>query len=153
HDEVVTIVAKPRPNPLQRAVRRRALAFNRSIAEQIQNVRKTLNAWKSEGHRVALWGGTGKAAALINMIGITKELAPIVIDSDARKAGGFVPGTGQQIHTPDYLETHPVDRILICTNWRARDIEREIREDCGLYCDLYVYLNEGLRKLTAEVAL
>jgi hypothetical protein len=153
HEEVVTIVAKPRPNPLQRAIRMRASGFNRSIADQIQNIHQTLQTWKHEGQRVALWGGTGKAAALINMIGITKELAPIVIDSDARKAGSFVPGTGQEIHTPSYLNNHPIDRILICTNWRARDIEREIREDCGLNCDLYVYLNEGLQKLTAECAL
>ena len=87
------------------------------------------------------------------MFGLDRELAPIVVDSDARKAGGFVPGTGQEIRTPDFLESHPVDRILICTNWRARDIEREIREDWGFESDLYVYFRRELHELTAETEL
>ncbi|MFT6364372.1 MAG: SAM-dependent methyltransferase [Planctomycetota bacterium] len=152
-DEVVTIVARPKPKPLQLAVRMQAARFKVSIAEQLVSVRETLTAWKNDGSRVALWGGTGKGAALINMFGIDASLVSTVIDSDARKTGGFVPGTGQEIRSPEYLADHPVDRILICTNWRARDIEREIREDCGIEVDLFVYLDGGLRQLTESTSL
>lgn len=152
-DEVVTIVAKPRPKPLQRAVRMRAASFKLSIQDQLQQVRNTLLLWREQDLRVALWGGTGKGAALINMFGIDSDLVSTVIDSDLRKAGGYVPGTGQEIRTPDYLKGHAVDRILICTNWRARDIEREIREDCGIDAELYVYFEQGLKRLTPETAL
>ena len=152
-DEVVTIVAKPRPKPMQRAVRQRATTFQKSVESQIARVRQTLLAWKEAGLEVALWGGTGKGAALINMFGIDAELVPTVIDSDPRKAGGYVPGTGQEIRMPSHLKANRVDRILICTNWRARDIEREIREDHKLTADLYVYLEESIRELTAGTVL
>ena len=152
-DEVVTIVARPKPKPIQLAVRWQAARFKVSIDEQLESVRNTLMTWKADGDRVALWGGTGKGAALINMFGIDSSLVSLVVDSDERKTGSFVPGTGQEIRSPKYLADHPVDRILICTNWRARDIEREIREDCGINVPLFVYLDGGLRELNEFTSL
>jgi len=152
-DEVVTLVARPTPKPLQRAVRLKATTFQKSVQRQIQRVRTTLLAWQEAGLKVALWGGTGKGAALINMFGIDSNLVSTVIDSDPRKSGGFVPGTGQEIRTPDHLRVNQVDRILICTNWRARDIEREIRDVHGFDTDLYVYLEESIQVLGPETQL
>lgn len=152
-DEVVTIVARPRLNPRQKAERLGAATFNHSVRHQIDNVQATLRMWKSQGLTYALWGGTGRGAAFMNMFGITPSLAPIVIDSDPRKEGGFVPGIGQQIQAPEYLQQHPVDRILICTNWRARDIENEVRQVHGLQTELLVYLNETIQTLTADLKL
>lgn len=154
HDEeVITIAAKPRLGNTQREVRARAARFRLEVQEKVERTRRTLEAWRTAGLRVALWGGTGKGAALINMVGITPDLVSTVIDSDPRKAGGFVPGTGHAIHSPDQLAARPVDRILICTNWRARDIEREIREVHGLDTELFVLHEEGLVRLTDELEL
>ena len=152
-DEVITLVAKPRLGSTQREVRARAARFKMEALEKVQQTQRTLEAWRVAGHRVALWGGTGKGAALINMVGITPDLVATVIDSDERKAGGFVPGTGHEIHPPSYLDENPVDRILICTNWRARDIEHEIREVRGLDAELFVLHERGLVRLTDDLTL
>lgn len=89
----------------------------------------------------------------MNMFGITPAVAPIVIDSDPRKVGGYVPGMGQLIRSPQYIVENKIDRILICTNWRARDIEEEIRNVLKLDIQLLVYQAEAIRDLTADLDL
>jgi SAM-dependent methyltransferase len=153
HDEVVTIAARPRRNELAKKIKASTQEYRESVLRQITNVRTTLDTWARNNKKVALWGATGKGAALINMFGLTKERIPVVIDSDPLKEGGFVPGTGQRIRGPSYLKENPVDAILICTQWRARDIEHEIREEHKLDVELFVYTQEQITPLTASLAL
>jgi len=152
-DEVVTIGARPKPDPTQRTRRAEALAFHSSVQSQVEKVRLTLAAWKEQGEAVAIWGGTGRGMALMNMFGVDAQLVPFVFDSDLRKAGGFVPGTGQKIRPPSDLLHLSIDRILITSNWRARDIERELREEHHSAARLYVYHQERLTELTPELEL
>ncbi len=77
---------------------------------------------------MAVWGGTGKAAAFMNFYGVDAQRFPIVVDSDPDKVGTFVPGQGQPIRFRDYLLEDPPDVIIIPMQWRARDIVREIEE-------------------------
>ena len=123
------------------------------MQSQVEKVRATLNAWRDGGEQVAIWGGTGRGMALMNMFGVDAELVPFVFDSDLRKSGGFVPGTGQLIRPPSDLAVHRIDRILITSNWRARDIEHEIKSEHGSQARLYVYHQERLCELTPELEL
>lgn len=84
------------------------------------------------------WGGTGKSAAFLNSYGIDADRFPIVVDSDPNKIGYFVPGTGQEIRSPEYLLTKPLDSIVITTQWRARDIVAEIKGRNITYKKIYV---------------
>ena len=83
------------------------------------------------GNSIAIWGGTGKAAAYINYFEVDAQRFPMVVDSDRSKVGTYVPGTGQRIHAREKLIEQPVDIILIPTQWRAQDIISEII-DCGI---------------------
>lgn len=152
-EEVVTIEARPRPSQMHRGLRQAARGFHDSVVEQVESVQATLNAWRDKGERIAVWGGTGRGMAFMNMFKIDAGLVPTVLDSDLRKSGGFVPGTGQEIRPPAYLRDFPVDHILITSNWRARDIELEIREEVGSDARLYVYHEGKLRELTPEFEL
>jgi len=78
------------------------------------------------GARVAIWGGTGKSAAFINRYGLDRVRFPIVVDSDTAKVGTFVPGTGQEIRSGDWLKDHPGSIIIIPPQWRALDIVLEM---------------------------
>jgi hypothetical protein len=78
---------------------------------------------------VAIWGGTGKAAAFIHHFGADAERFPLVVDSDPGKVGTFVPGTGQRIEFRDVLKQSDIDVIVIPTQWRARDIIAEMSRE------------------------
>lgn len=151
HDEVVTCVARPVDGGTRRSIRGESEAFLSRVDSGIARVREQIASLARHG--VALWGGTGKGAALITMYGLGPDLCPTVVDSDPRKVGAYVPGTGQKIESPDVLVKHPVDSIVLCTQWRARDIEREAREVWGLTSDLYVVSKGDLVPLTAELRL
>lgn len=76
----------------------------------------------SKSESVAIWGGKGKAAAFMNFYNADNINFPIVVDSDTSKVGTHVSGTGQKIQHYDILKTHPVDAIVIPSQWRAADI-------------------------------
>lgn len=102
-----------------------ALAADASRAQ----IRQQLDALAAQGKRVAIWGGTGKAAAFIHQFGADAKRFPLVVDSDPDKAGTFVPGTGQKIVFRDVLKTAPADVVIIPTQWRAKDIAAEMARE------------------------
>jgi protein O-GlcNAc transferase len=131
--EVVFGLAQFQRQHDQVAFAREAVSFSQFAAQARHNVRADIDALAAGGKSIALWGGTGKAAAFINQFGLDAQRFPLVVDSDADKAGTFVPGTGQEIRFRDWLKQHPVDVILIATQWRAADIVLEI-ERHGIRC-------------------
>jgi len=158
--EVVTIAAVPRVRGecrttwLDRAGLAEAAAELRAdFADQVRHVHAALADWRAANKTVALWGAAGKAAVLINMCGLGRDVAPLVVDSDPRKHGAFVPGTGQRIESPEACRRDGVDVILICTPWRARDIEYEIRRVRGLDCELWVPHDGRIVPLTRRLEL
>ncbi|MDZ4202550.1 MAG: class I SAM-dependent methyltransferase [Gallionella sp.] len=88
-----------------------------------------LDELATSGKRVAIWGGTGKAAAFIHQFGADARRFPLVVDSDPDKAGTFVPGAGQEIVFRDVLKDITVDVVIIPTQWRAKDIVAEMQRE------------------------
>jgi hypothetical protein len=89
-------------------------------------IRSQLDDLANRGARVAIWGGTGKAAAFVHQFGADAKRFPLVVDSDPDKVGTFVPGTGQRIVFRDVLKVQPADVVIIPTQWRAKDIVAEM---------------------------
>ncbi len=92
----------------------------------LDHVREQLDELIDSGAPVAIWGGTGKSAAFINRYGLDRVRFPIVVDSDEAKVGTFVPGTGQEIRSRDYLKLQLPAIIIIPPQWRVLDIVLEM---------------------------
>ena len=127
--EVIYGMASFEPQKHQVELARQAIAFQKKARQSAAQLAVQFEELANTGKRTAIWGGTGKAAAFINQHQLDKQRFPTVIDSDMNKAGTFVPGTGQEIHFRDWLLDHPVDVILIATQWRAADIVLEIQRN------------------------
>ncbi|MBR0568016.1 methyltransferase domain-containing protein [Azoarcus sp. L1K30] len=84
-----------------------------------------LDAMVDARKRVVIWGGVGKAASFMNYYGLDAERFPLVVDSDMRKVGSHVPGTGQLIQSIGALKDECFDVLLIPANWRVRDVMQE----------------------------
>ncbi|QDU81045.1 tRNA (guanine-N(7)-)-methyltransferase [Polystyrenella longa] len=115
-------------------VAQEAIQFSHGAMEAKNRVRTQLKNLQAAGKRIAIWGGTGKAASFINQFDLDEKSFPLIVDSDAAKVGTHVPGMGQKILYRDLLVRQPADVILIATQWRARDIAMEI-ESAGIQAD------------------
>jgi len=96
---------------------------------------------------LAFWGGTGKGAAFLNACGLKGVR---VIDSDSRKAGRYVPGTGDLIEHSSSLLTQPVDCVFITTRWRAADIYAEIKRDYPCVKEVLVVEGNYIREYAED---
>ena len=134
NEEVVYGLARFTRQQGQIAIAHEAMAFRSEAIESRRSVQQALQTLADSGKTIAIWGGTGKAAAFINQYGLKPQQFPLVVDSDPEKAGTHVPGMGQEIRFRDYLVDHPVDIILIATQWRTPDIAEEI-ELCSITCE------------------
>lgn len=103
-----------------------AARFHRKAEISRATIRAQLDVLAASGKRIAIWGGTGKAAAFIHQFRADAARFPLVVDSDPAKVGTFVPGTGQEIRFRDSLKDKSPDVVIIPTQWRARDIAAEM---------------------------
>ena len=142
NDEVVYGLARFQRRDAQVQFADEAVRFRDQAIRQRETIRRDIDALAASGRRVAVWGGTGKAAAFINQYGLDASRFPLVVDSDAEKMGTHVPGTGQEILFRNFLIQYPVAVILIATQWRAGDIVAEI-DRCGISYESVLLEHQG----------
>ena len=106
-----------------------AQRFAARVDDSRVNIGQQLAALAAGGKKVAVWGGTGKAAVFIHQFNVDVVRFPLVVDSDRAKVGTHVPGAGQLIRYRDELKTEPVDVVIIPAQWRAKDIVAEMRRE------------------------
>lgn len=143
-DEVTVAFVRPRQLPRFHTIHQSAGHYRRTIASKKQSVQRDLEQLLHERKRVAFWGGTGKGASFLNAFDVLEEKFPVVVDSDYHKVGRFVPRTAQKIQPPEFLTDHPVDVIVITTQWRAKDIYQEIQRRAIPYENVLVLANGKL---------
>ena len=139
-DEVIWALVRVSPQHGRRQRLQETAQFRNRVARQDRHLGNALEELARV--RTAIWGGTGKAALFIHRHGLDAERFPVVVDSDVRKVGSHVPGTGQRIEAPQVLLDSPPDAILIATPWRAADIVAELRS-LGLHASRCLVLHEG----------
>lgn len=119
-----------------------AQLFRRNARRALVRIGQQLDELHHSGRCVAIWGGTGKAAAFMNHYGVDTDRFPLVVDSDLDKVGTFVPGTGQKVRFRDDLKHHHPDVILIPMQWRAQDVLAEMRRE-GITCQQVLVEHQG----------
>ena len=92
--------------------RRQALSrgFQFSISDCRSHFARTVERWSAcmaqlaaeTGRPLAFWGAGAKGVSFLNLVPGAEKI-PAVVDSNPRKQGMFVPGTGQQIASPGAL--------------------------------------------------
>ena len=87
--------------------------FGQRVEELRESLMKIIHDLRAEGKTVAAYGAAAKGATMLNVMGITNELVPYVVDRNTYKQGRYMPGTHQLIRDPEILESDPPDVLLI----------------------------------------
>nr|WP_240951612.1 MULTISPECIES: class I SAM-dependent methyltransferase [unclassified Prochlorococcus] len=120
--EVICGLVELTPSAEQTELSKNADIYFSATSNAINQIKRELFDFRKAGQSLAIWGGTGKCAAFMHHYDISSADIPLVVDSDQRKWGTYVPGVGQEIKPPSCLSSKHIDILIIPTQWRAQDI-------------------------------
>lgn len=86
--------------------------FSQRFREKVAYWEYTLRSLHQAGKRVVIWGSGARGVSFLNMV---KEASPIAhaVDINPRKEGTFIPGSGQQIVPPSFLQEYRPDVVVL----------------------------------------
>jgi 2-polyprenyl-3-methyl-5-hydroxy-6-metoxy-1,4-benzoquinol methylase len=87
--------------------------FGQQVEALRESLMKIIHDLRAEGKTIAAYGAAAKGATMLNVMGITSELVPYVVDRNTYKQGRYMPGTHQLIRDPEILESDPPDVLLL----------------------------------------
>lgn len=86
--------------------------FQRERAAFCERWQETLNQWKREGYRVAIWGGGSKGVMFANMLGEVSAIFA-AIDINPAKQGRFLPLSALPVLSPLEAKDAGIDRVIV----------------------------------------
>jgi hypothetical protein len=103
--------------------------WGKEIEAHIDNCREYLKTTKQIGGKIVGFGAAAKGCIFLNSAKIDDTILDAIIDDTDLKQGKFVPGTGIQIHSREYLKNNHVDAILILAHNFKDVIIESLRKD------------------------
>ena len=93
-----------------------------------------IGMWKEElgsihagGKRTVAWGSGSKCITFLSMVGIADEIE-YVVDINPYRQGRFLPGTGKEVVTPEFLVDYEPDYALVMNPVYCDEIAGSLRE-------------------------
>lgn len=83
------------------------------VNEHLDKCKNIISDIKSQGKTIAAFGAAAKGCIFLNACGITHKEIEFIVDDTDIKQGKFMPGTGLEIVSREYLKENKVDYILI----------------------------------------
>jgi hypothetical protein len=112
--------------------------WGKQISNHILNCKEFLLSLKKENKNIIGFGAAAKGCIFLNSAKIDDTIIECVIDDTDLKQGKYIPGTGIQIYSRDYLKTNKVDYILILAhNFKDVIIESLKNEYNGKFIVLF----------------
>lgn len=86
--------------------------FAERVAEAIAHWKNVLARLAVAGRRAVVWGAGSKGVGFLTNVG-TREEIPYAVDINPFKQGKYMAGTGQLIVSPEFLEQHRPDLVIV----------------------------------------
>ncbi len=109
------------------------IQFEEHLVTVEQQMKKSISTWQEKlgqiqasGRRLAAWGAGARAIGFLNALQVYDQIQ-YVADINPRRRGKFLPGTGQEVVTPEFLVAHAPE-VIIITN---PTYETEIKKQAG----------------------
>jgi hypothetical protein len=99
------------------------------IEHHISKCREFLISLKKEKTTIVGFGAAAKGCIFLNSAGINHEILDAVIDDTDLKQEKYIPGTGIQIKSREYLKNNNVDYILILAHNFKNEVMQSLKEE------------------------
>jgi hypothetical protein len=88
------------------------------------------------GHRTVVWGAGARCVSFLNILGERTQIS-YVVDINPKKQGKCIPGTGQRIVGPVFLQEYAPDVVIVMNPVYKNEIEQMI-QDMGIRTSVVV---------------
>jgi SAM-dependent methyltransferase len=99
--------------------------FSEHVQKRSQAWQIRLAQWHHDNRRAVIWGGGAKAVSFLNMLKIT-EAIPYAVDINPNKQGRHLPGTGQRIVSPGFLNEFQPQVVVLMNPMYRQEVEDEL---------------------------
>ena len=103
--------------------------FAANYQSKVETWRHRLKEMESRGQRAVVWGAGSKGVTFLNKF--KNSQVEYVVDINPHKQGMHIPGTGQQIVPPKFLQDYHPDVIIVMNPIYMREIQ-QLTERFGL---------------------
>jgi hypothetical protein len=107
------------------------LSWGDVIESHISDCNGFLRMLKADGSNIIGFGAAAKGCIFLNSAKIDNTILDVVIDDTDLKQDKFIPGTGIQIKSREYLKDNKVDYILILAHNFKDVIIESLKEQYG----------------------
>jgi len=125
-----------------RALFSRVTAFSIYYQRLIETTRRRLSHIARRSN-LAVWGAGAKTVTFLNLLDVGRDQIKYVVDVNPRKWGAFIPGTGQQIVSPESLKKRSPEIVLLM-NPRYRPEIKSTMKRIGVTAKVLTIEREGL---------
>jgi len=86
--------------------------FSDTFSRKTNEWRNRINEMVSENKKIVVWGAGSKGVTFLNILEMSGQI-PYIVDINPHKQGMYVPGTGQKIVSPEFLQEFKPDVIVV----------------------------------------
>ncbi|MHC4075965.1 MAG: class I SAM-dependent methyltransferase [Planctomycetota bacterium] len=110
--------------------------FRKKCSGSISHWHSSLKQMFAFGQKVVLWGSGSKAAAFLATVSLAEKI-DYVVDINPFKHGKYMPGTGQEIVSPQFLNQYKPNKVVVMNPVYRDEVRRDL--DCiGVKADLAI---------------
>lgn len=116
--------AFPAQDPLI-ALPEQIIAFQDLAAHSIAHWHTTIEKIVSHDGKVVVWGSGSKGVAFLTTLGLYHDI-DYVVDINPYRQGKFIPGTGQRIVSPAFLQEYRPDAVIVMNPIYCPEIRNDL---------------------------
>jgi hypothetical protein len=94
--------------------------------QKVEGWDRYLKDISNTGRKAVIWGGGSKGVTYLNILN-ARDRIEFVVDINPRKQGKFMPGTGQKIVSPDFLQEYRPDVVIVMNPVYTDEIKEMLR--------------------------
>ena len=119
-----------------RDIPRSIIEFARHHEQQKAHWTERMQEYARNNRRVVVWGAGGKGLSFLTQLP-TEDAVSYVVDINPRKHGSFVPGSAQQIVSPEFLREYQPETVILMNRLYRKEIEQQVAE-LGINCEFLI---------------
>lgn len=138
----IEAVPTSQPKAHSRSEQNGADNFKQIIASFAESYRHKVESWQNQltsihqtGQRTIAWGAGSGAISFFNTLKIYDQV-PYVVDINPNRQGKFLPLTGQQVVSPEFIQEFNPDIVIITNPTYENEIKQQIA-NLGVQCNYW----------------